>query len=147
MTRRNNGPCPPAQDAHSPGQHENSHAVEQNRFSHYRLDKKSQSVATGCNSFVPSNMSVNGRIGRIIALSPTELGAVDVGGCLIRRLPVRAYRRPHSEVATRCNSSAPPNTSVNGRIDRIIALSPTELRAEDVGGGLFRRLSVRAQGR
>jgi len=37
--------------------------------------------------------------------------------------------------------------SVNGRIDWIIALSPTELGAVDAGDGLFRRLSVRVQGR
>jgi len=81
-------------------------------------------------------MSVNGRIDRIIALSPTELGAVDVGSCLIRRLPVRAHRRSHSEVATGCNSFAPPNTRVDGRIDRVIAPSPTELGSEDVGAAL-----------
>jgi len=38
-------------------------------------------------------MSVKGRIDRIIALSLAELGAVDVGGCLVRRLSVRAQGR------------------------------------------------------
>ena len=51
----------------------NSHAVEQIFFSHRRLDKK---IATGCISFAPS-----------------KFGGNDVGGCLVRRLPVRAQGR------------------------------------------------------
>jgi len=60
---------------------------------------------------------------------------------------IAGWTRKLQPVAIRCNLFAPPNMRVNGRIDRVVALRPPELGAEDVGGGLIGRLLVPALGR